>query len=174
MPTTTAQLLRRATASTFEDLAFLFLEPECSEEQAAAPLDAAVSVDFHGPVRGRLTVRVSSTLMPTIAANMLGEEQARHVPLQRDALGEVANVVCGNALPLIAGADAVFRLDAPRWIADEPRARDGDAPAACVSGGVDAGRAEVELFLFGTPEQIDALRTSGADHVSAAPAGSIF
>lgn len=174
MPTTTAQLLRRATASTFEDLAFLFLEPECSEEQAAAPLDAAVSVDFHGPVRGRLTVRVSSRLMPTIAANMLGEEQARQVPLQRDALGEVANVVCGNALPLIAGAGAVFRLDAPRWIADEPRARDGDAPAARIAGGVDDGRAEVELFLFGSPEQIKALHTHGAEQIGAAPAGSIF
>lgn len=173
MSTTMEPLLRRATASTFEDLAFLFLEPECTEEQADAPLDAAVSVDFHGPVHGRLTVRLSSVLMPTIAANMLGEEQARHIPLQRDALGEVANVVCGNALPLIAGADAVFRLDAPRWIAEDAPARDGDAPVAVVSGGIDDGRAEVSLFLFGSAEDIETLRANGADQATAG-AGSIF
>jgi CheY-specific phosphatase CheX len=160
MPSTTAQSLRRATASTFESLAFLFLEAECSEAQAAAPLDAAVSVDFHGPVRGRLTLRVSSSLLPVIAANMLGEEQSRQVPLQRDALGEVANVVCGNALPLIAGADAVFRLDAPRWMADEAVARDGDAPAATVLAGAEDGRVQAVLFLFG---DADALETLGAD-----------
>jgi CheY-specific phosphatase CheX len=148
MSNTTDPSLRRATASTFEDLAFLFLEPECTEEQAAAPLDAATAVTFHGPVHGRLTVRVSSCLLPSIAANMLGEEASRQIPLQRDALGEVANVVCGNALPLIAGAEAVFRLDAPQWVADDPVAREGDVPASVVTFGADDGRVEVALYLF--------------------------
>jgi CheY-specific phosphatase CheX len=148
MSNTTDPSLRRATASTFEELAFLCLEPECTEEQAAAPLDAAVAVTFHGPVHGRLTVRASSSLLPAIAANMLGEEAGRQVPLQRDALGEVANVVCGNALPLIAGVDAVFRLDAPQWVADDPVARAGDVPASIVTFGVEEGRVEVALYVF--------------------------
>ncbi len=162
MSTTTDQLLRRATASTFEDLAFLFLEDDCTDEQLAAPLDAVVAVEFHGPARGRIVVRVSASLLPLIAANMLGEEQARHTPLQRDALGEVANVVCGNALPLLAGAEAVFRLDAPHWVADEPTARDQDAPDATVTCGVDEGRVQVQLFVFAGREAFPHLASAGA------------
>jgi len=149
MSNTTDQLLQRATTSTFEDLAFLFLEPECTAEQAEAPLDAIVSVNFHGPARGRLTLRASSTLLPAIAANMLGEDQAQFVPLQRDALGEMANVVCGNLLPLVAGAEAVFRLDAPQWASEtQAVARDGDAPVASVTFGVEDGRVAAALFLL--------------------------
>jgi CheY-specific phosphatase CheX len=142
-------LLRRATSSTFEDLAFLVLEDECTEAQAAAPLDAAVAVEFHGPVRGRLVLRVSSSLLPVIAANMLGEEQARHVPLQRDALGEVANVVCGNLLPLVAGAEAVFRLSAPEWLTEATVSRPGDEPDASLTCGAEDGRVDARLFVFG-------------------------
>lgn len=149
MSNTTEHLLQQATASTFEELAFLFLETECTEEQHEAPLDAVVTVNFHGPVHGRLTVRATSALLPVIAANMLGEEQAQFVPLQRDALGEVANVVCGNLLPLVAGAAAVFRLDAPQWMTDaDAVTRDGDAPVASASFGVDEGRVVTELFMF--------------------------
>jgi len=149
MSNITDHWLQQATASTFEELAFLFLEPECTEEQADVPLDAVVAVNFHGPVRGRLTLRASSVLLPAIAANMLGEEQAKFVPLQRDALGEMANVVCGNLLPRVAGAEAVFRLDAPQWLTEaESVARDGDAPLSSAIFGVEGGRVAVELFAF--------------------------
>jgi CheY-specific phosphatase CheX len=163
MSNTTDHLLQQATASTFEELAFLFLESECTEEQAAAPLDAIVMVNFHGPVHGRLTLRTSSTLLPAIAANMLGEEQAKFVPLQRDALGEVANVVCGNLLPLVAGAEAVFRLDAPQWMsAADAVTRDGDAPVASVTCGVEDGRVCTELFVFGGQAALVSVMAEGA------------
>jgi len=63
----------------------------------------------------------------------------------RDALGEVANVVCGNLLPEIAGRDAVFRLDAPR--AFDGAGCGHGTPAAALSLGVDGGRAELALHL---------------------------
>jgi CheY-specific phosphatase CheX len=156
-------LLQQATASTFEELAFLFLETECTEEQADAPLDAVVTVNFHGPVRGRLTLRVSSVLLPAIAANMLGEEQAKFVPLQRDALGEMANVVCGNLLPLVAGAEAVFRLDAPQWVSERDAViRDGDAPVSVGTFGAEDGRVEVQLFVFEGHEALLGAQAEGA------------
>lgn len=149
MSSITVHWLQQATASTFEELAFLFLETECTEEQADAPLDAIVTVNFHGPARGRLTLSVSSALLPSIAANMLGEEQSRFVPLQRDALGEMANVVCGNLLPLAAGAEAEFRLDAPQWMSDaDAVTRTGDAPVASIIFGVEDGRVAAQLYVF--------------------------
>jgi hypothetical protein len=55
----------------------LFPEAELFPEQAAAPLDVAVSVDFRGPLAGRLVVRASRCILPAIAANMLGADESR-------------------------------------------------------------------------------------------------
>ncbi len=149
MSSTTAQSLSRATTATFEELALLFPETELSPEQAAAPLDVGVSVEFRGPLTGRLVVRASQCILPAIAANMLGAEESKQLPLQRDALGEIGNVICGHVLPLIAGADKIFNLAAP--VLHEGGAlpqRDHDRPAATVQVGVENGRAEAVLYLF--------------------------
>lgn len=151
MSSTTAQSLLRATTATFEELALLFPETELSPDQATAPLDVAVSVDFRGPLTGRLVVRASQNIMPAIAANMLGAEESKQLPLQRDALGEIGNVICGHVLPLIAGADKIFNLAAP-VVHDTgvlPH-RDQDNPSATVQVGVEDGRAEALLYLFTT------------------------
>ncbi|HCT55823.1 MAG TPA: hypothetical protein DGD08_01280 [Gemmatimonas aurantiaca] len=150
MSNTTVRSLSRATIATFEELALLFPETEPTPEQAAAPLDVAVSVEFRGPLIGRLVVRASSVVLPALAANMLGADQSRHLPLQRDALGEIANVICGNVLPLIAGSDVIFNLAAP--LVHEGGAlpsRDRDEPSARVEIGVEEGRVETLLYLFG-------------------------
>ncbi len=149
MSSTTVQSLSRATTATFEDLALLFPETELSPEQAVAPLDVSVSVEFRGPLTGRLVVRVSQSIMPAIAANMLGAEESQQLPLQRDALGEIGNVICGNVLPLIAGADKIFNLAAPVVVVGgNPMHRDEDEPVASVQVGVEDGRAEAALYLF--------------------------
>lgn len=107
-------------------------------------------MEFRGPLIGRLVVRASSVVLPALAANMLGADQSRHLPLQRDALGEIANVICGNVLPLIAGSDVIFNLAAP--LVHEGGAlpsRDRDEPSARVEIGVEEGRVETLLYLFG-------------------------
>ncbi len=162
MSNTTEQLLRQATISTFENLAFLFLEVDGAMAADEAPLDAAVAVDFHGPMRGRLVLRTSSNLLPVIASNMMGEDEAQHMPMQRDALGEIANVVCGNLLPMLVGVEAVFRLDAPHWRTDTADARSGDAPVSRVSFDVEDGRAQAELYVFTGRDWLDAARLAHA------------
>lgn len=149
MSNTTVQSLSRATTATFEELALLFPETELNETQAAAPLDVAVSVEFRGPLNGRLVLRASSVILPDVANNMLGADDQRPAALQRDALGELANVICGHVLPMIGGADAVFHLAAPQHhTAEWQPSRDQDRPNAQVAVGVDIGRAESSLFLF--------------------------
>jgi len=150
MSNTMAQCLSRTTAATFEDLALLFPDTELTAEQAAAPLDVTVSVDFRGPLTGRLVLRASHRILPAIAANMLGEDESRQAPLQRDALGELANVICGNVLPAIAGAEVIFHLSAPRvHAASEALSREEDAPQAQATFGVEEGRVESSLYVFG-------------------------
>lgn len=151
MPSTMDLSLSQTTAATFEELALLFPEQELSPEQTVAPLDVTVSVDFRGPFAGRLVLSASACVLPVIASNMLGEAGRRASPLQRDALGEIANVICGNVLPAIAGAEAVFHLNAPRiHDAGESASRDNDAPSAQVQFGVEDGRVLSTLYVFGT------------------------
>jgi chemotaxis protein CheX len=147
MTSTLETPLFNAAASTFEDLALLFPSRELDELQRGASLDIAVAVPFRGPFDGRLEVRLSASLLPAIAGNMLGDDGDVSDQTARDAIGELANVICGNVLPAIAGSREVFHLEAPRPIAvaDAP-----GAPATVVTEiGIDEGRAEVRLYVDG-------------------------
>lgn len=145
MPIVTEQLLRLATISTFEDLTFLVPDADCSLEQSEDPFSGFVTVAFHGPFNGCLVIRASESVLPAIAGNMLGEDESKERRLQRDACGEVANVVCGNLLPLLAGKDAQFRLDAPQW--ESMPFSEVDVPMASAAMGIDDGRIEVRLYV---------------------------
>lgn len=153
MENTTETALARAAVMTFEEMGFLLPTGELSLEQQNAQVDAAVSIQFKGPLAGSFVVRVCGGLAPVIAANMLGEDDAPPAELQLDALREIANVICGNALPLIAGKQEVFQLEAPAVI--YPAGPDSapdlstalSAAAAKVQIGLDQGRADVFLLL---------------------------
>lgn len=140
--------LKQAATLTFESLGFMLVDPEPSEEQQQAEAEARVTVDFQGPFGGKLEVRMYGGLLPLLAANMLGELDPPGKQLQHDALGELANVICGNALPAIAGVTEVFHLEAP---VVEPLANNGAHAAEAVSAqaslGLDNGRADVLLFM---------------------------
>lgn len=145
--------LLTAATSTFESLALLFADTTPSAVQAEAPLTFTVRVAFAGPCTGTLDVAVSDDVAIALAANMLGFSPATvgaDRQMQRDAVGELANVVCGNVLPLVAGREAVFHLAAPAEGA--PDARDPGvtlphASARClaVALGIEDGRAELTL-----------------------------
>jgi hypothetical protein len=147
MPDTYEGSLSEAAAATFEELAYSFAERTAVQDAPAAD-DGVSTVSFSGPVRGRIVVAMGGGALPTLAANMLGQEDAPPPAVQRDALGEVANVICGNVLPRVAGVTAVFSLGAPHaersWAAACAR---GGTPAAHVAFTLEGGRADIALFL---------------------------
>ena len=142
--------LYKAATLTFEGLGFLLPTPEIDEQQLNARVEAAVSVDFEGPFSGKLLVRVCGGLLPIIAANMLGEEDAPSQSLQYDALREIANVICGNMLPGIAGSNHIFHVSAPE-IADNIDL----PPVAEVQVGLGIGRADLLLFVSNYPALVE-------------------
>ncbi|AHG87692.1 hypothetical protein J421_0155 [Gemmatirosa kalamazoonensis] len=142
-PTRFHSPLHSAAATTFEALALLLPSAGLTSAEAAAPYAHAVGVAFAGPLQGRLELRVSADVARCIAENMLGTDDA-DAALVGDALGELANVVCGNLLPEIAGRSAVFHLAAPRALDLRPV---GGTPAFAAAFGVDGGRAELALYL---------------------------
>lgn len=99
-----------AATSTFEALGFLLATPLSTEGE---PLPRTVHVAFRGPREGRVELRVSESLMGVLAANMLGLDAPPTLAMQRDALGELANVIAGNLVPALDGPRAVYLLDAP-------------------------------------------------------------
>ena len=140
--------LLTASTSTFESLALLFADVPPSAAQAEAHLTHAVSVSFVGPSTGALVVAVSDDVAVALAANMLGldpEVVRADAGVRHDAVGELANVVCGNVLPLVAGREAVFHLGAPAPY-DPAAAAPADGALVEVLG-VDDGRAAVTLSL---------------------------
>ncbi|MDP6634105.1 MAG: chemotaxis protein CheX [Phycisphaerae bacterium] len=120
--------LYQVAAGTLESLAMMFLVTEDEAPAAAqADSDQIVSVPFDGPFSGRLTISVSESMLGELAANMLGLMDAGETTTdqQHDALRELANVVCGNLLPKLAGVDPVFNVHQPalsQQIPDSPNA----------------------------------------------------
>jgi CheY-specific phosphatase CheX len=147
MTTSLETSLFRAAATTFEELGFLFPSRDLDDAQSDAAPAVAVEVGFDGETAGALIVQLCGDILGDLAANMLGQEEAPEERLQLDALGEVANVICGNVLPTLAGGQAVYRLEAPRPVATavEPAQR----PRAHVRVGLDGGRADIWLVAAG-------------------------
>lgn len=103
---------------TMEKLAFLFSFPD--EERAEAFPGPAIAgrVGFNGLFSGSLALRMSSSVLPELAVNMLGldDEEETHPEMHQDAFKEMLNVICGNLLPALAGEEAEFSIDAPEVI----------------------------------------------------------
>ena len=146
MLSTMERFLSRALTATFEELALICPDTKLSDIQSEALVDVAMSVSFNGPLSGRLVLRASSEILPGIAENMLGADGVYPFDVQRDALGELSNVICGNLLPMIGGAEAVFVLSAPHEyiIGGEPYRCTQVARSAI---GIDKGRAVAQLLL---------------------------
>jgi hypothetical protein len=135
-------------AETLGTLAMMMLAPETDFPAAAVGPLRSVSVSFAGPFGGELIVSASATLLPHLAANMLALEDPSTVTLdqQEDALKELANVICGNVLPAIAGKEPVFRVDVPRLLTNSEAAayRPSSVRASLF---LDAGHIELALCV---------------------------
>ncbi|HEY7878650.1 MAG TPA: chemotaxis protein CheX [Gemmatimonadaceae bacterium] len=140
-----ATALREAATVSFEELGLLCVGAPVELPSDPAALPAAVCVTFTGPRSGRLTLRVCDNIFRALAENMLGLEGPDAAPWRWDALGEMANVICGNVLPRLLGPDSQFTLSPP--------APGGPTQYAVTSTQVEVevevGRARVVLELSG-------------------------
>lgn len=148
MPETLTSPLVEAATETFESLAYLFAEPGTADDLPAADVEGVVAVSFSGPSHGGVILQLSGGVLPALTANMLGLDDPSTAVDQRDALGEAANVICGNVLPRVAGSTAVFALGVPHeyrsW--DDAVAAIGTVSAR-VRLDIEGGRADVALVM---------------------------
>jgi hypothetical protein len=92
-------------------------------------------------------LQLYGNLLVSLASNMLGEEGPLAVAKQYDALGEIANVICGNLLPSIMDPQEIFQLGVPEVLAPAASAaQDGEMLVASGQLGLEDGRVELQLF----------------------------
>jgi len=113
MPESLTTPLVEAASETFESLAYLFAEPVSGAPDPSDVVEGVVAVSFNGPAHGGLILQLAGGALAPLTSNMLGLDDPPSPQDQRDALGEAANVICGNVLPRVAGATAVFSLGVP-------------------------------------------------------------
>jgi CheY-specific phosphatase CheX len=106
--------------------------------------EMAATVDFDGASRGVFTLRVTTGLARSIAADFLGEDEPE-LPEERvrEVVRELANMICGAALSRARG-NQEFRLDEPRCCEPSP---DAGPPDAAIAVAADGGFLEAELRL---------------------------
>jgi hypothetical protein len=138
--------LEQVAEEVFASMAFLF--PAAAEDCPAGERDAesCASVAFAGSVCGRLVLRVPEAIVPSMAANMLGcpDPDAVSAEQQRDALGEMANVICGNLLPRLTSPRDIYHVAQPAFgpPPEEPR-----RPACEARVCLEAGAVSLQLYL---------------------------
>lgn len=133
-----SEQLLEVAGETLEQLAFVFSFPDESDPDALWEAEVAgARVAFSGPLQGELLLAISPAAVPELTANMLGLDDGAVPPedQQLDALKEALNVICGNLLPRIGGAEAVFDIQPPEIL-----------DAAAAKGCVHAWRQQTSAF----------------------------
>ena len=116
MTRTIADQIRDITNETFEITCYMFPLDEweledLDIEEIEDPVTGAM-VRFDGASEGGLMIRPNEELLKAIASNMLGEDEAT-VEQKDGALCEIANIICGNTVPIFAKDDKICYIRPP-------------------------------------------------------------
>ena len=143
-------ILAGVTNDTLEKLAFLFALPDDGRSHDGPEPAVTGRVEFSGFFCGSMVVRISASVLPELAANMLGSPDDAEISgeAQQDAFKELTNVICGNALPAIAGDLAEFNIKAPVTLSStDARNLISKGTSACVVRlALEEGYCDVYLF----------------------------
>jgi len=115
MKTKVEKALKAAVLKTFEETCYLYPVPELKDIQELLPLEAAAEVKYRGDFTGRILIETRGGLFRAIAVNMLSNQDPTGAQ-KMDALGEIANIICGNVIPALGGASQGYRIEAPKII----------------------------------------------------------
>lgn len=103
--------------NTFEVTCYMFpleeWELEDAEDLEKPNGNMRSIVEFDGAAKGGMVLDPSSSLLDAIAANMLGVDEASQEE-KEGALNEIANIICGNTVPLFARDENICVIRPPR------------------------------------------------------------
>ncbi|KKM04439.1 hypothetical protein LCGC14_1764180 [marine sediment metagenome] len=163
-------ILYRVAEDVLASLAFMLPMPpeemsERSDENCSRTW--AASVGFTGHANGSVTLAVREEMLPQLAANMLGLPEGgpeASPQQQQDALAELANVICGNLLTEIWGAEPGCTPSPPRLLGQEQcgEVACDHPPAASARLHLCEGSMELALFVAEWPGAREVAPSSAA------------
>ncbi|MBI5804924.1 chemotaxis protein CheX [candidate division TA06 bacterium] len=149
MKTRVENALKEAGLKTFEGICFMYPVPELKEIQEMLPLEAAAEVKYRGDFSGRMMIETRGGLFQAIAVNMLSSQDPTGEQ-KMDALGEVANIICGNVIPALGGISQGYRIEAPRCIPlNEVQNNLLGEPLVSMVFNLNQGRADLKFYVDG-------------------------
>ncbi len=115
--------------NVLEQFAFMFCEPVPIAELPRPQEDLMhASMGFKGAVTGALELVAPVEFARQLAANALGiDEEDEQMDAAGDALRELLNMLCGQLLTTLGGAEPVFDLTIPEVVSCGLEAWDGMA-----------------------------------------------
>ena len=149
MKTKIEKALLEASINTFEDVCFMYTAPELKDTQKNLTLEAASEVKFRGDFTGRLVIETRGGLFSAIAANILSSEIPSSQK-KKDALGEIANIICGNILPYLSHSRQGYKIESPTSLKkDEIKKEMKEKPMAEITLNFNEGRADIKFYVDG-------------------------
>lgn len=137
--------------NTFEVVCFLFpLDPweveEMEEQELSSDITKSI-VTFEGAASGAMVIAASADMLDTIAENMTGAEDTS-VEEKEAALCELANIICGNTVPIFSKNRQICSIHPPSILNSEKEipARFSEMEKESLKVFLDEGPVELSLF----------------------------
>ncbi|KPP96462.1 MAG: chemotaxis signal relay system inhibitor of MCP methylation protein CheC [Bacteroidetes bacterium HLUCCA01] len=108
--------IRVLALRAFESMCFMFeMDDDFGDGDMAIATDYkdSVVIRFDGDVNGGMLISASPDLRQAAAMNMLGTDDVDEQH-KKDACFELANIICGNIVPLLNKNDGVSFIQSPR------------------------------------------------------------
>jgi len=147
-----ADQIRDITHETFEITCYMFPLDEweledLDKEELEDPIEGGAMVRFDGASEGGLMIRPNEELLTAIASNMLGKDEASD-DQKVGALCEIANIICGNTVPIFAKDDKICYIRPPFIVgADyEPKKEFEGYDHESIRVFLDEGIAEIDIY----------------------------
>jgi hypothetical protein len=150
MKTQIEKALKEATVRTFEDVCFMYQVPELKDDQKNLALEAAAEVKYRGDFTGKLLIETRGGLFSAIAANILSND-VPNSQLKKDALGEIANIICGNVVPSLGRSERDYKIESPRSLNKDDLLKEKKQrkPLSEITLNFNDGRADIKFFVDG-------------------------
>lgn len=145
--------LKESSVKTFEDVCFMYQEPELKEAQESLGLEAATEVKYRGDQTGKLIIETRGGLFSAIACNILSIKDPSEQQ-KKDALGEIGNIICGNVVPSLGRGKLEYKIESPRFLSKEDLLEEQNqgTPVAEIILNFNQGRADIKFFVDGFSE----------------------
>lgn len=114
--------------------------------------DVSAIIDITGAVHGFMTLSFDENCIKAIVSNLFGESVTVINDEVKDAVGELTNVICGDARRRIALEKIILVGGIPSIVAgkDHPATRSGKGPRIAIPFTTPAGHFAVEISLQDT------------------------